>query len=810
MLEVLTNVDSKTEQFLSNYDIDSLRTDALNISLDLSFERSNVSRLLNTLHKSGKLIKILGRPTLFLSRITIEQFAPSIYIPSSIPIGININDYLSKEIEAVHSVKDVFSTDLVSDDSLLFHANRKSKSAVLYPNNNLNILLFGEPYVGKLELATNMIQYSRGKQQMSQTKEIVSIDCKHYLPDNQENLLIRLFGSLENSTDGLIKENPNSFIIIMNLNLLDQSIFQIIDNTLTSRSFSPFDAPNSHPKTAITTRIIGIVDNPMIKDNPRFKRLFPIQVEVPRLEKRTVEELLFLILEAFQIESTEINKTIRISTGVLSCFVMAQYESNIIHLFSEIKSACASAFLNSIDTESFFIDIHFEDISNEVLESISNINARLDDLNEILNLFESESLFFSPNQKNIELQLLTDITKTIDFVEIDSINRLDNQIVDVCLEEINYVTSIQLNTIRAILLKDIYNEIYPLLKTSSFIENENLLYGLLLHLSTTIKKIKSHNYSIKEQKKDFKIANASDYKLANIIKDTIEDVYSVTLPDYEIEYIATYHYLSSQWIENSYIQLLIISENDENSKNYSTYLNSLNTKSKSFFLDTTPSGTKEEIQNIIIDKMGSIDKGKGVIIASDSDSVIYALDGLEKLTPIDFTLSQNVSVQYLVSLMQKINSLNVSLNTIRNDSSDFEPELKSPTMAHSRDILDQISNKLLSESLIFLNPSKAVNLLYEVLLKIESELNIKPSDELLIKFIFHCSFLIERCIRKEPINDPEARNIISSNPQIFFIIESNFSIINETFSINIPNSELGMVINIFKQNIEENSKGETV
>lgn len=44
----------------------SLGRDALNISLDLQMDRSNVSRLLNQLHHEGRLIKTQGRPTLFL------------------------------------------------------------------------------------------------------------------------------------------------------------------------------------------------------------------------------------------------------------------------------------------------------------------------------------------------------------------------------------------------------------------------------------------------------------------------------------------------------------------------------------------------------------------------------------------------------------------------------------------------------------------------------------------------------------------------------------------------------------------------
>ena len=58
----------------------SLGRDALNISLDLQMDRSNVSRLLNQLHHEGRLIKTQGRPTLFFARTPLENEHPDVHI----------------------------------------------------------------------------------------------------------------------------------------------------------------------------------------------------------------------------------------------------------------------------------------------------------------------------------------------------------------------------------------------------------------------------------------------------------------------------------------------------------------------------------------------------------------------------------------------------------------------------------------------------------------------------------------------------------------------------------------------------------
>ena len=67
---------------------------AYTISLDLSLDRSNVSRILNQLFTNNQLIKIEGRPTLFISKSVILDYYPSLEIPSIIKKNDSIQNYL--------------------------------------------------------------------------------------------------------------------------------------------------------------------------------------------------------------------------------------------------------------------------------------------------------------------------------------------------------------------------------------------------------------------------------------------------------------------------------------------------------------------------------------------------------------------------------------------------------------------------------------------------------------------------------------------------------------------------------------------
>ena len=121
-------------------------------------------------------------------------------------------------------------------------------------------------------------------------------------------------------------------------------------------------------------------------------------------------------------------------------------------------------------------------------------------------------------------------------------------------------------------------------------------------------------------------------------------------------------------------------------------------------------------------------------------------------------------------------------------------------------ILQNIQEKLLSESLVFLNPEKACQALFHVLLNILQDLSIPYSDDLLIKFIFHTSFALERCIRKEPFVYPKARILIKQHATLFNVLEKNFEIITELFSVQIPASEMGYVIEIFLPYYQQNEE----
>ena len=452
--------------------------------------------------------------------------------------------------------------------------------------------------------------------------------------------------------------------------------------------------------------IVATSTSQAILDNIDIRRCFPMLIDIPNLHDRSIVEKIVIILQYLQDEATLIDKTIRISKDALSCFVMSEYKGNLAQLRSEIRQACAMGYQNYINENSFFINIEFDEISTSVLTNIFNINERINELNDTLNLFHNDYLFFSPYQQNSELLLLYDLNRAPNTEDISNVCLIDEELIKQCIADIDAASSIQLNSIRSVLLQKIYDLIYPIVKNHSICKNENLLYGLLHHISNETNRLALGQQSFTFSSLTSKIARKNDYEYANEINRIIQKEYDIELSDAEIDYIATYLYLSSQWIDKKYIQLLIVSSNKDIAKNYADYINSQYFKSYTSYLTFTPEQEDNQIAQSIVDKMHTIDRGKGVIIATDSPTISKINSLIAEQYQGEFTIITDMSVQKLVSIAEKIESLGVTIQSMNvfDDLKTTKSTSQNIVEPHAKNLLQDIQNKLLSESLIFLNP----------------------------------------------------------------------------------------------------------
>ena len=165
----------------------------------------------------------------------------------------------------------------------------------------------------------------------------------------------------------------------------------------------------------------------------------------------------------------------------------------------------------------------------------------------------------------------------------------------------------------------------------------------------------------------------------------------------------------------------------------------------------------EAIMHEIAEKMRKIDRGRGVIIITDQSIIPKHSSLISKHFSGKYTIVEDMTIQKIVSIAEHVESLGATIQSSNAFDSLTTEQVTAETSVETpaQELLQNIQEKLLSESLVFLNPKKACQALFHVLLNILQDLSIPYSDDLLIKFIFHTSFALERCIRKEPFVYPK-------------------------------------------------------
>lgn len=810
--QVYQHIRSDTITKLKEEQFESLGLDTLTVSLDLKMNRANISRLLNQLYNEGRLIKTDSRPVFFMDRSALDRYVEHAYIPSIIPKDKTIKDYLATANASASKVRQDHINTFNRYITNLRHSKmaepvRKAKSAILYPSG-LNTLIIGDRGTGRFQFAKAMSNYARNAHFIDDKKKVHIVECLNYsgAPDN--TLLKLLFGEYIAKTNtwkrGLFQQSSNHIIIMNNIDQLPSGVLSSLYNAILDKSFSPINSSKTIPLSSL---IIATASTAVLRNDGDLRRCFPMFIDMPNLYERSIVEKLVIIMQYLQDEALTIDKTIRISKDALSCLTMSEYSGNLAHQRSEIRQACASGYQRYIEENSMFIDIDLDDLSTPVLENIFNVDDHIAELNETLNLFSTEYFFFSAQKLNPELQLLYDLDQPNKNDNPLTVRKVGDELINQCISDIESAANSQLNSLRSVMLQSLYDTIHPIVQNHAICKSENLLYGLLLHISGELNNLKSGVTSSTVSLNN-KIARGSDYAYASRISSTLNETDHVKLPSIEVDYIATYLYLSSQWIDRRYIQLLIISSGREISRNYADFINGQKFKTHASYMTVSEDEPAEAIMHEIAEKMRKIDRSRGVIIITDQSIIPKHSSLISKHFSGKYTIVEDMTIQKIVSIAEHVESLGATIQSSNAFDSLTTEQVTAETSVETpaQELLQNIQEKLLSESLVFLNPEKACQALFHVLLNILQDLSIPYSDDLLIKFIFHTSFALERCIRKEPFVYPKARILIKQHATLFNVLEKNFEIITELFSVQIPASEMGYVIEIFLPYYQQNEE----
>jgi len=104
--------------------------------------------------------------------------------------------------------------------------------------------------------------------------------------------------------------------------------------------------------------------------------------------------------------------------------------------------------------------------------------------------------------------------------------------------------------------------------------------------------------------------------------------------------------------------------------------------------------------------------------------------------------------------------------------------------------------QMLEKILVFLNPIKAYDYVNKSYIKIIGILNIDNSEQLKIKYIIHVACMIERLLQNEFLPYKDIDSLIKSEEVMYKGIRSSLTNIEEVFGIEIPDTEIGYIIEL--------------
>lgn len=356
-----------------------------------NLSRTQSSRLLNDLVKSDNLIKINSRPVIFLPKNKINDVVG----PTKKSIYENL-DELKNECKLLKQ-ETVFNS-IIGYDNSLKEVIEQIKTAVLYPNGGLTIMLTGESGVGKTFLAKIIYKYSVSSNVLEKNSPYNVLNCAQYY-NNLELLSSLLFGHVKGaytganeSRAGLIEQSDGGVLFLDEVHRLNSEGQEKLFTFMDTGTFSRIGENGVIRKARV--RLIFATTESLSEFLQTFLRRIPINIYVPNIEERGTIEKRKIVEHFIYEESKVLGLPIEITQITLNAILKIKFKGNIGECKNVIKYACGRAYAkNQRRNGNIFVTL--QDLPrNLYIENVDIFQFQSG---------KSKSIIFSPKQFSIEM-----------------------------------------------------------------------------------------------------------------------------------------------------------------------------------------------------------------------------------------------------------------------------------------------------------------------------------------------------------------------------------------------------------------------
>ena len=667
------------------------------ISEQLNILRNNVSKELNELLRLDKIIKIKGRPVKFLHKANVEKM-----------LNIELKE---KSIEAA-SIQELLFTgesedpfqNLIGAEKSLKNQVEQAKAAIIYPPVGLHTLIFGQTGVGKSLFAKMMYNYGISIKRFTKKSPFIIFNCADYY-NNPQLLLAHIFGYIkgaftgaDHEEEGLVEKAHGGILFLDEIHRLPPEGQEMIFYFMDTGTYNKLGERERKRKANIL--IIGATtEDPSSHMLKTFMRRIPIIISLPPLQERSVEEKIDIIKYLFVNEAHRVNKSIKISTEVVKALIGSVSYGNIGQLKSNIQLTCAKAFLSTINNGKEHLELDFKMLSSEIKSGLFEFGRDYKDFKEVSNILE-DPLLISPDGYNVTMDDSEKLPFNLYKLMEDKISLLKEEGMD--NNDINkfIITDLNVNfkifysknkEYKERLSKIIDKQILKFAEAMKDLAENDLtriysdrfVYALSFHLSAFFKRIKDKKYDTNTYTYNSIQEDDNEYKVALKITKIMSQTFNIEVPEVEITYIAILLKSVEEETQEQVGIIVAAHGNSTASSMVSVVRDLLGDVSAVGAVDMPLDISPKEILEVIIERVKSINKGKGVLLLVDMGSLFNFEATIIEKTGVRVKTIDMVSTPLVLEAARKSNIFDMELEDIYNSlrafrgyNSEFNEEKK--------------------------------------------------------------------------------------------------------------------------------------
>ncbi|MCL1630717.1 sigma 54-interacting transcriptional regulator [Sporolactobacillus sp. CPB3-1] len=667
------------------------------ISEAIGVLRPNVSKELNQLVREGRIAKTKGRPVRYYVNHAAEAGESKLQQKPNIGFAgyARIRDQRIKEDTANRNETDVFKHMIGSRGSLKNQVEQ-AKAALLYPPHGLNTLIIGATGSGKTYFASKMYRFALDKKIISK-KGFTTFNCADYA-HNPQLLMSHLFGYVKGAftgastdKDGLIQEADGGMLFLDEVHRLppegQEMIFYFMDHGTYSRLGETAKVHHADVRLVFAT-----TEDPKSSLLQTFVRRIPIIIQLPDFNQRSAHEKLQLLEQLLTLEANRIHKNIRLGEDVVQALLGSVTYGNIGQLKSNIQLICAQGFLNSMHNKNE-ISLQFSQLPPNIKDGLSNLANNRQELGNLSRLLEPTMVIKPdaerglPDIDSYELpynlyEIIVDKAALLKEEGLDQ-SAISNFIMtDINLHLKSFYRQGKIEKTDGGLSEIVDQDIIDLTKRiqqmlqerENYPVRDNFIYAMSLHISSFIKRIQSGK-PLRTMSTDL-ISMVHDYptelKIAERVKNLIQDHYHFPIPESEVYYIAILLVSLKSEPKAGKVGIVVAAHGNSTASSMVQVVSQLLSVDNIAAYDMPLEMSPKIALDGIASQVKNIDQGNGVLLLVDMGSLSTFSNKLTEKTNIHVRTIDMVTTAMVLEAARKTALIDSDLETVYRELREFD------------------------------------------------------------------------------------------------------------------------------------------